>query len=840
MEQLRRRFPHTLVLQFPRPATDASPRSGRRAGPATTTSRSTSCATCAASRRRPPSPTCSRRPSTPAATTPTRTCWSAPSARGRWPMRLHQLEIVGFGPFADPVTIDFDALSDAGLFLLSGPTGAGKSSVLDAVCFALYGDVPGDRAAAKRLRSDHAAADVVPRVVLEATLSGRRFRIDRSPAWGRPKKRGDGTTTEQARVVISERARRPATARCLAPAQHPPRRDRAPRHPARRDDAPQFCQVAMLPQGRFQAFLRARSEERHALLQQVFQTGRFDRTERWLRDRRVELRRRSEAHHGAVADLVSRVSEVGGDDAPDDWPADPTLPALDRRAHRGRGHRIGRAGHRTSRPRPLRRSRRPRRPPPASSWPGSGPPTRPPAAPGPPSRRPPGARGPQASVAKAQRAAAYAPSTSWRSTPAGTCASSSSRAGGRARRSDLLGGVPRRPGDRRAPAQRHPHAHRHRPCPPPPAPGRGTAAPPPPQGRGPHPRAGPAPPDQLHAPGCCTACSCWACRGALIEGRGAAGTFRETWHLHWEPELSVRLVERSAFGTTVEAAAGGLRGPGRTRCGQPGGADPGGRGMPAGRPPGGPGPADGRPGRAGGGPRRRAPADGRARARWPAPGATATSGAPTPWRSTPSLAGMVMRVSAGLRPACTGLGRREAAAWPGGSRRPSRRWRSSAEPAHSGAWHGALSGLLGAARCRAMVRGRACRLLLDAEQLDPDEAGRQLGRGAHAGHAGGRGSGVRRGVPGRQRHRARPRPDAARPAGRLAGPPPGRGFTDTLPLLRRTFATFEPSERRLIGELVRQDGSAGRRAEPATRRARRGAGGRWHWPRWPSCSGGRR
>ena len=105
-------------------------------------------------------------------------------------MRLHQLEVIGFGPFADPTTIDFDALSDAGLFLLSGPTGAGKSSVLDAVCFALYGDVPGDRSVAKRLRSDHAGDDVVPRVVLEATLSGRRFRIDRSPAWTRAKKRG--------------------------------------------------------------------------------------------------------------------------------------------------------------------------------------------------------------------------------------------------------------------------------------------------------------------------------------------------------------------------------------------------------------------------------------------------------------------------------------------------------------------------------------------------------------------------------------------------------------------------------------------------------------------------
>jgi exonuclease SbcC len=244
-------------------------------------------------------------------------------------MRLHHLEIVAFGPFADPVSIDFDSLSDAGLFLLSGPTGAGKSSVLDAVCFALYGDVPGDRAIAKRLRSDHAAPDVVPRVVLEVTLSGRRFRIDRSPAWVRPKKRGTGTTTEQARVVISEH--RPGTADA-----GDPRQDAWQPLSTRLDETghlvtrlvgmtlPQFCQVAMLPQGRFQAFLRARSEERHALLQQVFQTGRFDRTERWLRDRRVELRRTSEEHRRAVADLVSRISEVGGDVPPDDWPTDPT------------------------------------------------------------------------------------------------------------------------------------------------------------------------------------------------------------------------------------------------------------------------------------------------------------------------------------------------------------------------------------------------------------------------------------------------------------------------------------------------------------------------------------
>ncbi|UFN45074.1 AAA family ATPase [Nocardioides okcheonensis] len=240
-------------------------------------------------------------------------------------MRLHHLEVTGFGPFADPARIDFDALSDAGLFLLSGPTGAGKSSVLDAVCFALYGDVPGDRATAKRLRSDHAGDDVVPRVVLEATLSGRRFRIDRSPAWRRPKKRGTGTTTEQARVVISERRRDPDG----TDAWHPlsTRLDETGHLVTRLVGMtlPQFCQVALLPQGRFQAFLRARSEERHALLQQVFRTERFDQVERWLRERRVELRRASDDHRATLADLASRVSEVSGDPAPDDWPDIPDL-----------------------------------------------------------------------------------------------------------------------------------------------------------------------------------------------------------------------------------------------------------------------------------------------------------------------------------------------------------------------------------------------------------------------------------------------------------------------------------------------------------------------------------
>jgi DNA repair protein SbcC/Rad50 len=240
-------------------------------------------------------------------------------------MRLHHLEVSAFGPFTGTVSVDFDQLSEAGLFLLSGATGAGKTSVLDAVCFALYGDVPGDRSVAKRLRSDRAPAEVATRVVLEATLAQRRFLITRSPSWERPKRRGAGTTTQQASVVLMEQVGEEW--RTLT---------------TRLDEAghlvsdllgmtlTQFVQVAMLPQGRFQAFLRSSAEERKRLLERLFRTERFADVERWLRERRVELRRRSEELNAGVAEVVSRISETAAVTLPDDWDVhDLGLPAGD-------------------------------------------------------------------------------------------------------------------------------------------------------------------------------------------------------------------------------------------------------------------------------------------------------------------------------------------------------------------------------------------------------------------------------------------------------------------------------------------------------------------------------
>lgn len=233
------------------------------------------------------------------------------------------MRITGFGPFAGTVEVDFEALSDAGLFLLCGPTGAGKTSVLDAICFALYGDVPGDRGQGRRLRCDTADPGVETEVTLEVSMGGRTFRLTRTPAWDRPKRRGTGTTTQPAGVLLQERA------------------DDGWTHLSSRIDEAghlvsdllgmnmsQFCQVAMLPQGRFHEFLRARSEDRQRLLQKLFRTSRFEDIERWLRDHRSATRRDSERLHKAVADQVSRVSEAAGEGLPDEWnPADLALPA---------------------------------------------------------------------------------------------------------------------------------------------------------------------------------------------------------------------------------------------------------------------------------------------------------------------------------------------------------------------------------------------------------------------------------------------------------------------------------------------------------------------------------
>jgi len=196
-------------------------------------------------------------------------------------MRLHHLTVAAFGPFADTVEVDFDAVGLTGLFLIQGPTGAGKTSLLDAICFALYAGVPGARPAGRALRSDHAARDAVPTVTLDFSAGTRRLRVSRSPEFLRPKKRGDGETRTQAMVVLEEHFG----------GLWIPRSTRA-------DEVgeiiievlgmglEQFSKVVLLPQGEFAAFLRATADERRALLERLFDISAYTGVEAWLVEQR--------------------------------------------------------------------------------------------------------------------------------------------------------------------------------------------------------------------------------------------------------------------------------------------------------------------------------------------------------------------------------------------------------------------------------------------------------------------------------------------------------------------------------------------------------------------------
>lgn len=203
-------------------------------------------------------------------------------------MRLHRLTITAFGPFATTQTVDFDALSAAGLFLLHGPTGAGKTSVLDAVCYALYGAVPGARQSpGAPLRSDHAPSGTPTEVELELTVGGRRLEITRRPAQQRPKKRAKGFTTEKAQTWLREYDTGRGAWRALSRSHQETGEEIGRLLGMSRD---QFCQVVLLPQGDFARFLRADAEARGKLLGTLFDTRRFAAVE----ERLAELRRAAE------------------------------------------------------------------------------------------------------------------------------------------------------------------------------------------------------------------------------------------------------------------------------------------------------------------------------------------------------------------------------------------------------------------------------------------------------------------------------------------------------------------------------------------------------------------
>ena len=234
-------------------------------------------------------------------------------------MRIHSLAMTAIGPYPRTERIDFDAFGDSGRFLLTGPTGSGKTTIIDAIVFALYGAVAdADDSSKDRIRSTLASPEVESVVELVFSTSAGIYRVRRTPAYERAKKRGSGTTTQGSTVKLwrlsevgGEALDEPVT---------------------RAEDAgaeitravglsrEQFTQTVVLPQGKFARFLRSTSADRQELLRDVFGTGLYQRIEEQLNVASAQERKRVEAARTSLASAgasLAGLPQVGAADLPE-------------------------------------------------------------------------------------------------------------------------------------------------------------------------------------------------------------------------------------------------------------------------------------------------------------------------------------------------------------------------------------------------------------------------------------------------------------------------------------------------------------------------------------------
>ena len=222
-------------------------------------------------------------------------------------MRIHSLTMTGIGPYAGQEHIDFDAVGASGRFLLTGPTGSGKTTIIDAIVFALYGNVADSADSSKeRIRSTLVGPHTESVIELVFSTGAGVFRVRRTPAYERAKRSGQGITAQNATVKLWHLA-----AVGGEPLDEPVTRvGDADAEIARAVglSREQFTQTVVLPQGKFARFLRADSSERQHLLKDVFGTGIYDAIQDALIQASRDGARRVEQ---AAADLRGQVASLG-------------------------------------------------------------------------------------------------------------------------------------------------------------------------------------------------------------------------------------------------------------------------------------------------------------------------------------------------------------------------------------------------------------------------------------------------------------------------------------------------------------------------------------------------
>ncbi len=179
-------------------------------------------------------------------------------------MRPHNLRLENVGPFAGQLHIDFDALDD--LFLITGQTGSGKSTIFDAICYALYGSLPGGRRGqTRRIRSDFVDDNAPCTVSLDFSLGERRYLVERSPPRLRRKSRGEGFVEDPESAVLYEVC---AGERIPLSGKSGEANDKIKRLIGLSDD--EFSKIVLLPQGEFAEFLRQNTSDRREVLRKLF------------------------------------------------------------------------------------------------------------------------------------------------------------------------------------------------------------------------------------------------------------------------------------------------------------------------------------------------------------------------------------------------------------------------------------------------------------------------------------------------------------------------------------------------------------------------------------------
>lgn len=214
-------------------------------------------------------------------------------------MRPLKLTISGFGPYAGKTVVDFALLGEQGLYLVTGDTGSGKTTLFDAITYALFGEASGPTRDANMFRSKYAAPDTATYVEMEFLYQEKTYVVRRNPEYDRPKDRGEGWTRQKAEATLQFPDHRPPVTKTREVTQAIVQIIGL--------DREQFAQIAMIAQGDFLKLLLAKTEERSKIFREIFQTLPYMRVQDRLREDSNALKREYDALVSSVRQYLQDV-----------------------------------------------------------------------------------------------------------------------------------------------------------------------------------------------------------------------------------------------------------------------------------------------------------------------------------------------------------------------------------------------------------------------------------------------------------------------------------------------------------------------------------------------------